>query len=118
MNKTSVRFAPAHQFNYHVATVFDDFFRARGEKSIIDARALFFQVSHQYLRNVQIDSGAIANESAVLVHQLHQTATHSFTTQQPDVQLLPCQGCTLSCSSGAPPAIDGTSRTSSPSWKA
>ena len=71
MNKTSGRFEPAHQFNHHVATVFDHFFRARGQKSIIDARAFFFQVSHQYLRNLQINSGAIANQSAVLVHQLH-----------------------------------------------
>src|SRR6266849_3570111 len=42
MDKTSGRFDSAYQFNHHVATVFDDFLRARGEKSVIDARPLFF----------------------------------------------------------------------------
>lgn len=91
---------------------------------MIDAMPLFIEVANQDLRDPQLDAGALPDERVVLSHQFDQSAANRSATQQSDFQftnhgIIRAYGDRPSSSGNivyeAPPAIDGTSKTSSPS---
>src|SRR5215831_8606086 len=107
----------AYQLNHQITAVIDNFFGMRSDECSIDPGAFLHRIAHENSCDAKLDAASLADECTILVNQFDQSAADGATAKQSDFQLLR-RHCCLSSSTGLPPAIDGTSRTSSPSWKA
>ena len=100
----------ADKFDNKVASVVEHALGTRGEQSRIDSGTFFGRIAYQNLGDAERGSSALADERVVAREQFDEPTPHSSAAEQADLELANRHRRYFE-----PPAIEGTSRTSSPS---